>query len=272
MALSALLWADSSFSDYTYGYSYNAAAGGFNWDMSESVLGVAPVPGMDVDNVIYRYTSVKNPADPLRVHVQNENAVDGGYIFRETDDWSGLLGATITKTVPVGYIPIKFWGPGSIETEGVGSVEDASVVYTYRLDPCINPQANPSCPGYIDPFNISGLYNPLDDDAVKAALEPTDPDLYDKDEDEEEKEPSEKRLAASKNALSIAAGMNQTAMLQAMNAATNMNTYYAASIPGGTYQETVILVDTNLPDNRRAFRSMANDKLHSEMVNDQYGR
>ena len=270
------MWADSSFSDYTYGYSANAAAGGLNWDMSEPVLGVAPVPGMDINSVIYRYRAVKDPADPLRVHVQNENAIDGGYIFRETDDWSGVPGQTISKVVPVGYSPIKYWGQGSIETEGVGRVEDPVVTYTYRIDPCFVPQSNPSCPGYIDPAKPVDVYNAMDDEYVKAALEPTDPDLYDKDEEEqeesEEEKPLEKALAAANNALLLANGISQEALLQAMNTATNLNSYYAAGIQGGAYSDSVTMVDSNLPDNKRAFRSMAQQKLHDDLIDLQYGR
>jgi hypothetical protein len=54
-----------------------------------------------------------------------------------------------------------------------------------------------------------------------------------------------------------------------MNLVT-LTTYYAATIPGGAYQETVILDGGQIKDNRRAFRSMANDKLHTKMVEEQY--
>ena len=47
--------------------------------------------GLTVGNVIYKYTAVKNEQDDMLVHVQNEDALGDGYIFRETDDWSGLL-------------------------------------------------------------------------------------------------------------------------------------------------------------------------------------
>ena len=266
MGLLAAYSAASSSSDYTYGYSSNAAAGGTHWTMSEPVLGVAPVSGLDVSGVLYRYTAVKDRADPFTVSVQNENAIDGGYIFRETDDWSGKSGQTINKLVPVGYIPIRYWGEGSIETTGVGSVVDPAVVYTYRFkEPEPEPQTLPA----INP------YNALEDDAVLRATAETDRELYEddelekKDSEEEEKESMEKALAANDNALTLANEMSQNAMLRAMNPVT-MTNYYAATIPGGAYQETVILVDSKLPDNKRAFRSMANDKLHNMMVEEQY--
>jgi hypothetical protein len=270
--------AQPSYSDYQYGYSANAAAGGANWAMSEPVLGVAPVPGVDITGVIYRYTAIKERPDDFSVSIQNENAVDGGYIFRSTDDWSGKSGQTINKLVPVGYSPIKYWGDGSIETTGVGSVEDPTVIYTYRVDPCFDPQSDPSCPAYVAPLPdlpVITPYNALEDDAVGIATAETDRELYEddevekKDKDEEEEPDMEKALAANDNALTIANQMTQNAMLRAMNPVT-MTQYYAATIPGGTYQEAVVLIDNNLPDNKRAFRSMANDKLHTKMVEEQY--
>jgi len=292
-ALLAVYSAACSSSDYTYGYSANAAAGGTNWTMSEPLLGVAPVPGVDVTGVIYRYTAVKDRPDDFTVAIQNENAVNGGYIFREVDDWSGRSGETISKAIPVNYSPIRYWGAGSIETTGVGSVEDPQVVYTYRVDTCYDPQSDPNCPGYEappvpepvavaeepEPVEVAApaydVYDAYRDEIVQQATAPTDRKLYDdddldqKDSEEEEKESMEKALAANDNALTIANEMSQNAMLRAMNPVT-MSNYYAATIPGGTYQETVILVDSKLPDNKRAFRNMANDKLHTKMVEEQY--
>jgi hypothetical protein len=230
--------------------------------MSESVLGVAPVPGLDISGVLYRYTAVKERPDDFTVTIQNANAVDGGYVFRETDDWSGRTGQTIVKQIPVGYVPIRFWGNGSIETTGVGSVEDPAVVYTYRY---IEPEPEiPDLPTY--------TYNALEDDAVQRATAETDRDLYEddeveKDKDEEEEKDMEKALAALQSGLEMAKG--QDGMLAQMNPVT-MTQYYAATIPGGAYQETVILDGGQIKDNRRAFRSMANDRLHNQMVEEQY--
>ena len=66
--------------------------------------------GLTVGSVIYRYTAVKNIEDDMLVHVQNEDALGDGYIFRETDDWSGLEGNNIYKVVPVGAIPLGKMG------------------------------------------------------------------------------------------------------------------------------------------------------------------
>jgi hypothetical protein len=261
-ALLAVYSAACSSSDPIYGYSNNAAAGGGSWSMSESVLGVAPVPGLDISGVLYRYTAVKERPDDFTVSVQNQNAIDGGYIFRSTDDWSGKSGQTIVKSVPLGYVPIKYWGDGEIVTTGQGSVVDPQVVYTYRF---IEPEPElPNLPTY--------TYNALEDPAVIAATEATerpetDEDEAKKDDEDEEKKDMEKALAALQSGLEMAKG--QDGLLAAMNPVT-MAQYYAATIPGGAYKETVILQGGEIKDNKRAFRSMANDRLHNQMVEEQY--
>ena len=231
--------------------------------MSESVLGVAPTSGLDISGVLYRYTAVKDRADPFTVTVRNENAIDGGYIFESTDDWSGRSGQTITKAVPVAYSPIKYWGDGEIATTGVGSVEDPQVVYTYRF---IEPEVEQTAPP------IPTLYSVLDDPYAQTAAVDREKFLKDdeevsKDDEEVEKEDMEKALATGDADLNMAVG--QTGMIAAMNPVT-MRNYYAMTIPGGVYRETIVLKDAELPDNRRAFRSMANDRLHNQMVEEQW--
>jgi hypothetical protein len=263
LALLAVYSAASYSSDPIYGYSNNAAAGGSSWAMSESVLGVAPIPGLDISGVLYRYTAVKDRADPFTVTVRNENAIDGGYIFESTDDWSGRSGQTITKAVPVAYSPIKYWGDGEIATTGVGSVEDPQVVYTYRF---IEPEVEQTAPA------LPILYSALDDPYAQTAavdrerLKTDEDEAKDKDDEDEDKD-MEKALAALQSGLEMANG--QSGMIAAMNPLT-MQAYYAATIPGGAYKETVILQGGEIRDNKRAFRSMANDRLHSQMVEEQY--
>ncbi len=262
MALLAVYSAASYSSDPIYGYSNNAAAGGSSWSMSESVLGVAPVSGLDISGVIYRYTAIKERADPFTVTVQNEHT-GGGYIFRETDDWSGKPGQTISKAIPIDYSPIRYWGDGEIATTGVGSVEDPQVVYTYRF---IEPEVEQTVPA------LPALYSVLDDPYAQTAAVDREKFLKDdeevsKDDEEVEKEDMEKALATGDADLNMAIG--QTGMIAAMNPVT-MHNYYAMSIPGGVYQETVILQGGEIKDNRRAFRSMANDRLHTEMVEGQW--
>jgi hypothetical protein len=153
---------------------------------------------------------------------------------------------------------------------GIGEVQDPVVLYSYRFDPS---RMQSSQEAY--DFGTVSTYDALSDPYVLNAIEPTDPELYEdkleKGKDEEEDDGRlEKALAASENALTIGHSMTQSAILQSMNVATNLNTYYAAVLQGGKYQETLVLKDKNIPDNRRALRSLGQQKLHTEMVEEQY--
>ena len=237
---------------------------------------MAAIPGVDINGVFYRYTAVKEAGDPYTVSIQNQAADSSGYIFRETDDWSGGSGGTIQKFVPVPYSPLGDWGQGSIDEVGLGSVEDPIVMYSYRVDPSRVQQPQPQ-----EAYDFSAIstYDALSDGYVTASLEPTNPELYEDDEelnksDSEEEDDGrlEKALAAQENALTMAGNVTQSNILQAMNTATNMNSYYAMQLKGGVYQESVVLKDKNIPDNRRALRSLGQQKLHTDMVDQQYGR
>lgn len=236
--------------------------------------------GLQVSGVIYQYTAIKDPSDDMIVHVQNENAQGGGYIFRETDDWSGLPGNTINKIIAVSDIPIQLWGDGSIEVEGDGLVSNPNVVYTYKYDPCFEPQSNPSCPGYVTPIpepETIDVYDALDDQAVLAATEETDPELYDRDGEKrranrvEPDDMLERGLAASENALNIASGAAQEFMMASMANEIRFNPYYRKELEGGVYAETVSLPSKDIPDNKRGLRNgLAQQVLHEKMVRLQY--
>lgn len=243
-------------------------------------------PGLSINGVIYRYTTVKEPEDAMLVHVQNEDVDGEGYVFRETDDWTGLPGNTINKLISVNNVPISRWGDGSIEVDGEGQVVDPTLVYTYQIDECFNPQSNPTCPGYVDPVTFIGPetpsdpYDPMEDNAVLDSLEPTNPDLYEEDEVDETIESDkdkassdnfEKGLAAAQNALTLANGISQETIISAMNVSVNMYTYYSTSLSGGMYKETKRIEDAELPENPRGLRNgLAQQLLHEEMVNAQY--
>jgi hypothetical protein len=89
------------------------------------------------------------------------------------------------------------------------------------------------------------------------------------EEKEEEDEEIEKLNAgASIEALGDPAA--QAAIMQALSTIPNFENYYAVSIQGGVYEETVVLEDKELPDNRSAMRNLAQDTLHRSMVRSQY--
>jgi len=277
-------WPCYSYSDpFTYGTTGNAAADSLSWGMGTLV---PSSPGLSINGVIYRYTAVKNPDDSMLVHIQNKDASGNGYIFRETDDWSGLPGLTINKLVSVNNVPIGRWGDGSIEVEGIGQVVDPTVIYTYRVDECFSPQSNPTCPGYVSPTAFVNVavtaspYDPMTDEAVLGALDATDSSLYEDDEDDESieneklnatKDKFERGMAAAQNALTLANGFTQAKLISAMNMSVNMNPYYATTIRGGTYKETTQLIDSELPDHPRGLRNgLAQQLLHEQMVSAQY--
>ena len=285
MIKSLVLWAlllqpSLSFSNsYIYGYTSNAAYSGLTWNMTTPILGITTADGMDISGVIYNYLPVKEVEDDFVVTVQNEN-VNGGYIFQEVDDWSGGPGVRIQKLVPLPYTPIGLFGDGSITTTGIGTVEDATVLYMYRFDECFNPQNNENCPGYVPPLPVIPvieIYDVLEDEIVEEATKETDKDLIEEkdeeknnDEEEEEKERLEIALAASGNALTIANTATQASVVRAMNIATNITSYYVAQIQGGVYGESVSLQGGVIVDNRRALRSLGQDKLMNAMIEEQY--
>lgn len=295
----AVLLPSYSYSDSItpyYGQTGNAAANGYTWGMD----GVLPdgTPGLDINGVIYNYTIQKEAGDSVNVHVQNENALGTGYIFRETDEWKpGSLGGTeINKVVPVvPGIPRQAWGDGSIEVEGPGSVEDANVIYQYKVNPCYDPQYDPNCPGYktptppvVEQIDLASLYNVTEDENVDLDRS-LDEDLISKEDDdaksekelaeeeaEEEKdrkERLEKALAAVDNSALFAQALVASQVLDSINSATNVNSYYVKSIPGGTYSDTVVLQDKQIPENKNGLRNgLAQQLLHEQMVDMQYGK
>jgi len=238
--------------------------------------------GLTVGNVIYRYTAVKNTSDDMVVHVQNENALGEGYIFRSSDDWSGLPGNTINKVVPVDDIDVSYWGNGSIQVDGFGTVEDASVIYTYQYDPCFDPQSTPDCPGYITPveFDTNQVSYEEDQQYIQAEL---DRKKTLKDEEEQE-EADRKTMLAKKRGedderLGVLLGIVNTdalsqeqLVLHGLLTSTNsLTSSYYAAIPGGTYQETIALIDSKLPDAKKGLRvNLATQILHQKMVDLQY--
>ena len=269
---------------YTYGSTGNAAANGMSWGMTTETLGVPAIQGMEINGVLYRYRTVKETSDNFKVTISNKDT-QGGYIFRETDDWSGVPSNRITKFIPVELSPIARWGDGAITTEGAGRVEDPFVVYTFRFEECVNPEITPGCPGYVDPKLYQAdipqieIYNTLEDESVTNALDPTNPDLYEDDKeesvkDDEEKEKDddmEKALSVSQNAITLANTISQETLVNAMNANVNITSYYDARIDGRAYKETQQLVDNQIPENGIGLRNgLAQQLLHNQMVDMQY--
>ena len=278
MLLLALWPSYSSCDPYSYGTTGNAASTALSWGMS-SVL--PDIPGLDVNGLIYRYTTVKNPEDDMKVHVRNLNAEGEGYTFSATDDWSGVPGNTIVKSYPLSNVASSKWGDGSITVEGQGSVTDPVVIYSFRIDECYDEQSNPACPGYVKPIPVIPvveLYDVLEDEAAMGAIDDDEDFQYDEngdlvlsEEEEEEETRLEMGLTASANALTLFKTQGQSDIIMAINLQTNINMYYNANLNGGTYNETVGLVDAEISDNKKALRNnLAQQLLHEKMIDMQY--
>ena len=278
--LSLVLLPSYSYSEpYTYGATGNAASGALGWSMDSILPSIA---GVDINGLLYRYTTVKDPDADMKVHVGNHNANGDGYTFRETDDWSGVPGNTIVKSFPLSNIPASTWGTGFVEVEGEGTVKDAVVIYNYRLDKCYDPQSDPTCAGYVKPIPVLPevvVYDALEDDAVVDTLE-ADEFQYDEDgklildeEEEEEETRIEMGLTASANALTLFKAQNQSDIILALNKQTNINMYYNAKINGGTLNDAAGLKDGTISDNKKALRNnLAQQVLHEKMVDMQYNK
>lgn len=283
-----LLCSSYSYSEHVdlspqYGTTSNAASRGYDWVMQNVLPQQA---GLLVNQVAYRYTTVKEQTDQMVVHVQNENARGPGYIFRDSTDWTGLPGNTLTKVVPiVNGIDISYWGRGSIEVEGTGSVQSPEVFYTYTYDPCFDPQTNIECPGYIDPFVVEltevEVVDPLDDDNVQNELD-RKTNLRQQKEDEKEKA-RKKALAEDKidqlleQILGVADSsefsLEQILLHQQLMNLGGLPISYQRALVGGDYSEGVVLKDARLPNNSRGLRvGMAQELLHQEMIMLQYAK
>lgn len=246
--------------------------------MNTSTLGISAEEGLDLSGVIFNYTPVKNVVDDFTVTIESDK-VGGGFIFQETDDWSGKYGMRIQKVIPFAYTPVEQFGESRIRTTGVGSIENESVVYMYRWDACRIP-TDPACPNYVPPIPELpkiDIYDALEDEFVAQATEETDRDLIEDEEEskesEEEDDESERlevALASTENALTIANAVSQSVLLQVINKATNINVYYDARIPSTIYKDTITLQDKDIVDNRLVLRSLSQEQLMNEMIEEQY--
>lgn len=267
-----LAYSSYSCSEIIYGQGKTTA---YDWAMQNIIPQQA---GLTIGNVVYRYTAVKNIEDDMLVHVQNKDAQGDGYIFRETDDWSGLAGNKIYKVVATGGIPLERWGAGSIEVEGTGSVTDPSVIYTYQYDPCYDPQSDPSCPEYEIPFDPSMIpvvefNDPLQDEYVLAELE--------KQAKLDEEEAYERKMRTKKVKMDLEkllGGINRSAMdgqaasqETALFAMNYIPVSYTGALNGGVYKDMPMIPDSTIPKNKKARRlGFAQQKKHEEMVTNQY--
>jgi len=280
VAVSLVCWHSYSYSEYIYGSSGNAADAGLNWVM-ENVI--PQYTGLAVNGIVYQYTTVKDAEDDMVVYVQNENAEGTGYIFRNADNWSGLPGNTIKRIVPIGYVPLEYWGDGSIEVEGTGEVTDPRVIYTYRYDDtCIvNPQSDPSCPDYKEieipktpEYEVTAdtvLQDELDRQQTFKDEEQERRD-FERIADEEKKKIRLTELEKLLGKLELNDLQGPSEQLHTQMISLNYLTpQYAVELRDPGYEDTVVLQGGELPDNKNGRRlQLANDEQHDRIVELQY--
>lgn len=242
-----------------------------------------PWVSLQVMGLSYRYTMVKDPETGVTVWVRNEDAIDGGYVFEERDDWNGP-GGTIQKYFRFPYTDAARFGKGSIDVEGPGTIEDPVVIYNYKMDvdedmmKCsITPLSDPACPGFAQALadllkSIEEMMpgDPFYDEWVQAQLDRE----AEEQEEQEVEEPEEKlsnfeKQMGGENTVEQLAG-NQEALLVELAQVPKIEPYYIINIDGGVYEETITLPDAEITDNKRALRNLANDANHRTMVRSQY--
>lgn len=245
------------------------------------------VSGLEVNGVIWRYTTVKDPESDLVVTIRNEHAEDVGYIYEHSDDWSGYPGNTITGADYFAPSLGELWGNGEIVTDGEGSVVDATVRYNYKYDTCSNPLDDPSCSGFeqalLDYLRDNGLLDapdfndPYYDEWVRRGggldeqAEVDDGnDTVEQEEEAEEEENLEQQLGAENTIAELQGNIKQSDVILRIGTVPEFEVYYQSQLVGGVYEDVLILEDSVLPDNRGAFRNLATDANHRSMVRSQY--
>ena len=240
--------------------------------------------GLQVNGIVYQYTTIKDPETGMIVTVQNEDAENPGqYIFREVDDWTGLPGNTIRKVNPLPYTDATRFGDGSIVVEGDGEVVDASVIYSYRYDErCANiPQTNPQCPDFVMPeIPEVEAVNPLDDTFIQDEIDREQVvDAAKEDQDEQDRKKNKDKKDRKREMLEKMLGTTNTTDLAGSSAQLHEELLaldfippaYLDILPDTVYEETVVLEDSELPDNANARRNnFAQQLLHERLVDLQY--
>lgn len=244
---------------------------------------------VEINGLNYQYTMVKEKDADATVTLSHDDLANpGDKIFENTDDWSQLHGGTIRKFFRFGYTNANRWGEGSLEIEGEGSIEDPYVIYNYKMvidetmQKCfLTPLADPMCPGYDDALSdyIANLEAPTVDDPfydewvqanlAEEAEKPKEEEVIEEAEEEEREESLEEQLGGESLEAMVDTS-EQASILAELAQVPKLNQYYATSLQGGVYEETLKLPTTNYPDNRRALRNLASDANHRTMVRSQY--
>ena len=248
----------------------------------------APNVSLQINGVTYYYVMSKDAGEDVTVYVRNEDTVNGGYIFEEVDDWSGLPGNSIQKYFRFPGSDATLWGDGQITVEGSGTVSDASVIYLYRMDIdeeqiiCTNPLANPQCPGYLDALYkyLASLEDvsaddPYYDEWVQFQLEKEteieNEQVENKSDNAEEEEDIEQRMRVDPEVGGLIDVNIQNEILNSLSNQLTIQPYFTIEYKDILeLEDNVTLEDKTLPDNKGALRQLASDAKHDLMIRSQY--
>lgn len=235
--------------------------------------------GLEINGLVYQYTTVKDADAAMIVTVANEN-INGGYIFRDSEDWSGVPGNTIRKKFILPNSLAELWGGGSITWTGEGDVTDASILYSYKYDTCFDPQSDPSCPGYEEKVEVPEIpfVDPLSDEFIIMQMEQ-------QAKIDEQQEEEDRRRRQRENAIESAIekvlgdGSNPKLADAELQAAKLAELYkilpvtYYNGLYGGVYEETVVLSGGEIKDSLKGRKAVfRQEALHETMINLQYER
>jgi hypothetical protein len=234
--------------------------------------------GLEVNGLVYQYTTIKDAEDDMIVYVQNENAQGDGYIFTFADNWSGLPGNTIRRKFVLPNIPADYWGDGSITWTGEGEVVDANVIYSYKYDPCFDPQSDPSCPGYEEEVEVPEIpfVDPLNDEFVIQQMEQQAKIDQEQEEEDRRRRQRESTIESAVEKV-LGDGTNPKLADEALQAAKLAELYkvlptlYYNLLDGGEYLETIKLNGGEIQDNLQGRKAnFTQQLLHQQMVDLQY--
>ena len=271
----ALLACYSSYSHSEIVYGTSSTTG-LNWVMTQILPEYA---GLEINGLVYQYTTVKDADAAMIVTVANEN-INGGYIFRDSEDWSGVPGNTIRKKFILPNSLAELWGGGSITWTGEGDVTDASILYSYKYDTCFDPQSDPSCPGYEEKVEVPEIpfVDPLSDEFIIMQMEQ-------QAKIDEQQEEEDRRRRQRENAIESAIekvlgdGSNPKLADAELQAAKLAELYkilpvtYYNGLYGGVYEETVVLSGGEIKDSLKGRKAVfRQEALHETMINLQYER
>jgi len=118
-------------------------------------------------------------------------------------------------------------------------------------------------------------YDPLADENIADVIDEKaelDEDVQQEDEEKAEaKDRLQRMLSGVNDSILYANVSSQNLLMFAMSRNNNLSPYYDKKLSGGTYTETVVLSDGELPDNAKGARAgLAQQILHADMVSMQY--